>query len=70
MKYKVNKDVHFERTDDCSLKVGDKVLWYDPEVSARDLSRVYEVKEIKGEILLIADDYSEAEVTLNELTKV
>ena len=46
---------------------GDSVLWYDPEEEARDLGRVYKVYEVSDEVVLIADDDSEAEVFPEEL---
>lgn len=65
------------------VKVGDKVLWYDPEVGARDLSVKWEVTEIQGDdedyegededdrIVLIVSEYgSVAEVFGWELEKV
>ena len=53
-----------------TIKVGDKVKWYDPEVSARDLSRVWEVWDVDEEMVCIADDYSEAEVLPSEVVVV
>lgn len=48
------------------LNVGDCVLWYDPDPETRDLNRVWAIDEIKGEdedsVILISDDFSEAEV--------
>lgn len=51
------------------IKVGSKVKWYDPDESARDLSRVWSVFDVKsdGETVCISDDYSEAEVLPQEL---
>ena len=51
------------------IAIGDKVLWYDPEEEARDLTRVWEVAEIYGEIVLIVDG-GEAEVFPEELEKI
>lgn len=48
----------------------DAVLWHDPDESARDLSRIYTVYRTSGEMCLIADEYSEAEVLPNELEVV
>lgn len=48
------------------IKVGSKVKWHDPDESARDLSRVWSVKN-DGEIVCISDDYGEAEVLPQEL---
>lgn len=51
-----------------SLKVGQKVIWFDPEVEARDLSEVYVVDKIHNEeIVLISNKFSEAEVNPCEL---
>ena len=57
-----------------SIKVGDKVKWYDPEEEARDLSIVWTIDEIRGSlddedtIILITSEYgSEAEVFQSEL---
>ena len=49
------------------IKVGDKVVWYDPELLARDSERIWEVYELRGEIVCINDDFSEAEVFPSEL---
>ena len=51
------------------IKVGSKVKWYDPDESARDVSRVWSVFDVKsdGEIVCISDDYGEAEVFPQEL---
>ena len=51
------------------VEKGMDVIWLDPEKSARDLSRVYQVADIKGDVILIADKHSEAEVFENELEK-
>lgn len=52
------------------IKLGDKVIWYDPEEEMRDLSRKWTVNKIDGDIILITTDepyHSEAEVSPNEL---
>ena len=51
------------------IKVGDNVIWYDPEIEARDLERVWVVDRITDEIVYISDDFSESEVFANELSK-
>lgn len=51
------------------IKVGDKVIWYDPAVDARDLNRVWVIDRITEEIVFISDNFSEAEVFANELLK-
>jgi hypothetical protein len=60
-----------------SLKVGDKVKWYDPEIESRDLNVIWTISEIYGDlndddtIILITNEYgSEAEVYKNEIKKV
>ena len=58
----------FDRNN-VEIKVGDKVIWYDPAVDARDLSRVWVIDRITDEIVYISDDFSEAEVFANELSK-
>lgn len=49
------------------LSIGAKVIWYDPEEEARDLSRVWTVDSISDELINISDEYSEAEVLPNEI---
>ena len=44
------------------LFVGAQVIWHDPEEEARDLSRVWTIYRISDEIILIADEFGEAEV--------
>lgn len=60
-----------------SLKVGDLVKWYDPDIEARDLNVIWTVSKIYGDlndddtIILITNEYgSEAEVYKNEIKKV
>lgn len=55
--------------DNVEIKVGDKVIWYDPAVDARDLNRVWVIDRITEEIVFISDNFSEAEVFANELLK-
>lgn len=60
------------------LKVGSKVKWNDPGINDYDekcrevvLSRVFTIKEINGEVILISDDEgTEAEVFACELDPV
>lgn len=52
------------------LHIGDKVLWYDPDKDFRDLTRVYTIFDIQGDIISISDEYGESEVYANELEKV
>lgn len=51
------------------IEVGTKVRWYDPDESARDLTRVWEVFKIDEDIIHIAEigSSSEAEVYSEEL---
>lgn len=58
----------FDRNN-VEIKVGDKVIWYDPAIDARDLSRVWTIDKITDEIVYISDDFSESEVFANELSK-
>ncbi len=51
------------------ITVGDKVIWYDPAIEARDLSRIWVIDQITDEIVYISDDFGEAEVLANELLK-
>lgn len=51
----------FDRNN-VEIKVGDKVIWYDPAIDARDLSRVWTIDKITDEIVYISDDFSESEV--------
>ena len=60
-----------------SLKVGDKVKWYDPEIEVRDLNVIWTISKIYGDlndedtIILITNEYgSEAEVYQNEIKKI
>ena len=52
------------------ISVGSRVIWYDPERSARDLKRVWVVDDMRGDIVYISDEYSEAEVYPQELRVV
>ena len=58
----------FDRNN-VEIKVGDKVIWYDPAIDARDLSRVWNIDKITDENVYITDDFSESEVFANELLK-
>ena len=53
--------------DNQVLSEGDQVIWYDPEKSAQDLSRVWTVDSIGDEIVRISDEYGEAECLPHEL---
>ena len=55
-------DVEFHDIDGNPIKIGDKVIWFDPEYVHRDLTRIYVVYDIKGDFVYIADRYSEVEV--------
>lgn len=52
-----------------AIKVGDCVIWHDPDETTRDLSRIWAIDKINGEVITISDDYSEAEVYSHELEK-
>ncbi len=58
----------FDRNN-VEIKVGDKVIWYDPAIDARDLSRIWTIDKITDENVYISDDFSESEVFANELSK-
>ena len=58
----------FDRNN-VEIKVGDKVIWYDPAIDAMDLSRAWIFDKITDEIVYITDDFSELEVFANELLK-
>ena len=47
----------FDRNN-VEIKVGDKVIWYDPAIDAMDLSRVWTIDKITDEIVYISDDFS------------
>jgi hypothetical protein len=49
------------------ITLGAHVLWHDPEESARDLSRVWNVDDFNEEIVYISDEFGEAEVFPHEL---
>jgi len=51
------------------IRVGSQVIWYDPERSAY-LKRVWTVDDLRGEIVYISDEFSEAEVYPHELRVV
>ena len=52
------------------LKVGDRVVWEDPEEQYQDSSRIWTITKLSEEIILISDKYSEAEVFPCELIKL
>ena len=56
---------------DNDLKLGDEVIWVDPEKEARDLNRVWTIFDVQSEELVrIHDIFSEAEVNPNELISI
>lgn len=69
------QDVHFELATDEDiqaahpLKVGDHVLWADKRRPIGK-ERVWEVFEVREDMVKIADDYSEAEVPWCEVIKL
>lgn len=58
-----------EIKDALKLKVGDKVLWADKRTPIGE-ERVYEVFEVRDDMVKIADEYSEAEVPIMEVIKL
>lgn len=50
-----------------NIEIGDSVIWHDPDKENEDLTRVYSVYDIKGDIVYILDEHSEAEVFPHEL---
>lgn len=52
------------------IEVGSRVVWFDPDESARDTERVWEVYEVNEEMICIADEFGEAEVLPEELEVV
>ena len=70
-----DKDVHFVKATDedimkaFPLAIGDKVLWADKRTPIGE-ERVYEVFEVREDMVKIADDYSEAEVPWTEVIKL
>jgi hypothetical protein len=58
----------FDRNNE-EIKVGDRVIWYDPAIELRDLERVWVVDRLTDEIVYISDDFSEVEAFANELMK-
>lgn len=56
------------------MEVGNRVIWhdnaindFDPEERIEQENRVYTIIELKDEMALIADEYGEAEVFLDEI---
>ena len=49
------------------IKKGAKVIWYDPEEEARDLTRMWVVDKVSEDVIMISDEYGEAEVLPNEI---
>ena len=70
--------VHFvlaseeEIKDTLKLKVGDKVLWADKRtpIGKERVYEVFEVFEVRDDMVKIADEYSEAEVPYMEVIKL
>ena len=59
------------------LKIGDKVKWDDPEINDYPiedredvLNSIFNIISINGDIILISDGETEAEVFEEELTKI
>ena len=49
------------------IEIGSHVIWYDPEIEARDLNRVWTVDDYTEDIVQISDESSEAEVYPSEI---
>ena len=49
------------------ITIGAKVRWYNPEVECRDLEKTYTVDKLCGEMVLISNEFSKAEVSPSEL---
>jgi len=71
-KYTSDDDEEEEYLDRNGRKiiVGSKVIWYDPQEEYRDLTRIYDVDDLEGDIVYISDEYSEVEVFPKELEVV
>ena len=52
-----------------AIKVGDKVVWYDPQIEYRDTNRVWRIDKLSDEMAFISDAHSESEVLLSEIAK-
>jgi hypothetical protein len=49
------------------IEIGSHVIWFDPEIDARDIDRVWTVDDYTNDIVQISDEYSEAEVYPSEI---
>lgn len=49
------------------INIGDTVIWFDPDLQFRDVTRFYNVDKINGDIITISDKYSEIEVFPHEI---
>ena len=49
------------------IEIDSHVIWYDPEIDARDLDRVWTVDDYTEDIVQISDECSEAEVYPSEI---
>lgn len=55
---------------DCNNKeihLNDTVIWFDPDLQFRDITRFYNVDKIDEDIITISDKYTELEVFPYEL---
>ena len=59
----------YEDRNENHIEMGDRVRWYDPDESARDLERVWRIYDFNGDVVRIKseDNISEAEVNAEEL---
>lgn len=50
---------------DCNNKeihLNDTVIWYDPDLQHKDITRFYNVDKIEGDVITISDKFSQMEV--------
>ena len=50
---------------DCNnveINIGDTVIWFDPDLQFKDVTRFYDVIKIDEDIITISDKYTELEV--------
>ena len=55
---------------DCNnreINIGDTVIWFDPDLQFRDITRFYDVIKMDEDLITISDKYTELEVFPNEI---
>lgn len=55
---------------DCNnreINIGDTVIWFDPDLQFRDITRFYIVDKMDDDLITISDKYTELEVFPNEI---